>query len=102
MCICECWNKLLSYLILSYCTIADVTHIFVTSRILYTQPESGLKDLRLDLRSWLPDIDQLRGWTELMKSPRADRPKGFGSALSFPEADLWQAAMSENQSQILL
>ena len=60
------------------------------------------KDLRLDLRSWLPDIDQLRGWTELIKSPRADRPKGFGSALSFPEADLWQAAMSENQSQILL
>ena len=61
-----------------------------------------IKDLRLDLRSWLPDIDQLRGWPELIKSPRADRPKGFGSALSFPEADLWQAAMSENQSQILL
>ena len=62
------------------------------------------KDLRLDLRSWLPDIDQLRGWTELIKSPRADRPEGFGSALSFPEADLWQTAMSENenQSQILL
>ena len=61
----------------------------------------GIKDLRLDLRSWLPDTDQLRGWTELIKSPRADRPKGFG-ALSYPEADLWQAAMSENQSQILL
>ena len=36
-----------------------------------------------------------------VKGPRADRPKGFGSALS-SEADIWQAAMSENQSQILL
>ena len=45
-----------------------------------------IKDLRLDLRSWLPDLDQLRGRTELIKSPRADMHKGFGSALSFPEA----------------
>ena len=47
----------------------------------------------------MPDIDQLRGWSELIKCPR---PKGFGSALSYAEADLWQAAMSENQSPILL
>ena len=55
-----------------------------------------IQDLILDLRSWLPDIpvDLLRGWTELIKS-KSLWAKAFDQL--FPEADLWQAAMSENQ-----
>ena len=30
--------------------------------------------MAIDLRSWLPDIDQLRVRTELIKSPRTDMP----------------------------
>ena len=63
--------------------ISPIHYIYITE---FVSRMTMFKDLRLDLRSWLPDIDQLRGWTELIKSPRADRPKGFGSALSFPEA----------------
>ena len=36
--------------------------------IMYFKVVFLFKDLKLDLRSWLPDIDQLRGWTELIKS----------------------------------
>ena len=44
---------------------------------------SQFKDLRFNLRSWLSDIDQLRGWTEQIQI--------------HPEADQWHAGMSENQ-----
>ena len=65
-------------------------HIILINQSLWSHRDwivghGWIKDLRLDLRSWLPDIDRLsRGWTELIKCPRPDRLKGFWSALSFP------------------